>query len=365
MTDDDLLVFCEAGLYDPVAANAAETRGLIERLIDQGWTADEIVAATADRDLSEVAFDANVQTEPEFTLHEAAEMLGMPVEALDQLRRTMGLAPRPFDRPSFTKAEVGAFVGMQRGRQMFTMAEANHFSRVLGSSLARIADAAVSLFLIDVEGPIREAGGTELDVVRLNEEALAALDGVASSLDPLLRMHMEDAIKRSRGSRLPGDDPNISRMAVGFIDLVGFTAFSERSSIAEIGRLVREFEDHAYDLVADHGGRVVKLIGDEVMFVAVDPGVAVEIAMALISEFQGDRVTPRGGLAYGELLTRGGDYYGPIVNLASRIGDLAVPCELLATPDIADRVPGYTFEPAGRRQLKGFEDPVTLVSLTC
>lgn len=362
---DDLAVLCAAGLYDPMASNAGDTRALIQRLLDLGWTADDIIAATADRDLTQVAFDANVPAETEYTLTEAAEMLGMTVKALDQLRRTAGLAPRPFDRPAFTKAEVGAFLGMQQGREMFTMAEANHFARVLGSSMARIADAAVSLFLIDVEGPVREAGGTELDVVRLNEQALAALDGVASSLDPLLRMHMEDAVKRSRGSRLPGDDPHISRMCVGFIDLVGFTAFSERSSAAEIGRLVREFEDHAYDLVADHGGRVVKLIGDEVMFVAVEPRVAVEIAMALISEFRGGHVAPRGGLAYGELLTRGGDYYGPIVNLASRIGDLAVPCELLATPEIAERAPDYTFEPAGRRQLKGFTEPVALVSLSC
>lgn len=363
--NDELLVFCEAGLYDPMAANAETVGAILVQLLDLGWTAEEIVAATREKDLAQVAFDANIHAEPEYSLREAAQMLSMPVEALDQLRRTAGLAPRPLDEPAFTKAEVGAFVGMQQGREMFSMDEANHFARVLGSSMARIADAAVSLFLIDVEGPVRQAGGSELDVVRLNVEASEALNSVASSLDPLLRMHMEDAVKRSRESRLPDDDPNISRMAVGFIDLVGFTAFSERSSIAEIGRLVREFEDHAYDLVADHGGRVVKLIGDEVMFVAVEPARAVEIAMALISEFRGKHVTPRGGLAYGELLTRGGDYYGPIVNLASRIGDLAVPCELLATPDIADRVPGYTFEPAGRRQLKGFDDPVTLVSLTC
>lgn len=362
---DDLAALCEAGLYDPMASNSADTRALIERLFDRGWSVEEIIAATADRDLSEVAVDANLPAETEYTLTEAADMLGMTVEALDQLRRTAGLAPRPFDEPAFTKAEVGAFVGIQQGRAMFTMAEANHFARVLGSSVARIADAAVSLFLIDVEGPVREAGGTELDVVKLNEQALSALDGVASSLDPLLRLHMEDAVKRSRRSRLPGDDPNISRMCVGFVDLVGFTAFSERSSVAEIGRLVREFEDHAYDLAADHGGRVVKLIGDEVMFVAVEPKTAVEIAMALIAEFRGGHVTPRGGIAYGELLARGGDYYGPIVNLASRIGDLAVPCELLATPEIAKRVPEYTFEPAGRRQLKGFEDPVALVSLSC
>ncbi len=358
-------MFCEAGLYDPMARDAEAVRGIIQRLLDSGWTPEAIVDATRESNLAQVASDANLHTEPEYTMVQAAEMLGVPVAALDRLRRTSGLAPRPFDEPAFTEAEVRAFGAMGQGRELFTQAEANHFTRVLGSSMARIADAAVSMFLIDVEGPVLEAGGTDLDVVRLNEQALVALDSVTASLDPLLRMHLEDAVHRSRQARLPGDDPNISRLAVGFIDLVGFTAFSEQSSVAEIGRLVREFEDTAYDLVADHGGRVVKLIGDEVMFVAADPEAACTTAMGLIAEYRGQHVTPRGGLAYGELLTRGGDYYGPIVNLASRIGDLAVPCELLATPELADRCPSRSFEPAGRRQLKGFTDPVPLVSLSC
>ena len=358
-------LFCEAGLYDPMARDADVVRAIINHLLDAGWTAEAIIEAAATSELVELAQDANVHTEPEYTMVEAAEMLGITVEELDGLRRTTGLSPRPFDVPAFTASEVGAFGGMAEGGGLFTQAEANHFSRVIGSSMARIADAAVSMFLIDVEGPVRQAGGTELDVVRQQERALGALDKVASSLDPMLRMHVEDAVHRSRQARLPGDDPNISRMAVGFIDLVGFTAFSEQSSTAQIGRLVREFEDTAYDLVADHGGRVVKLIGDEVMFVAVDPAAACATAIDLISEYRGQHVTPRGGLAYGELLTRGGDYYGPIVNLASRIGDLAVPCELLATPQLAEHCPEHRFEPAGRRQLKGFAEPVTLLSLSC
>ena len=146
---DELTALCEAGLYDPMASNSAETRALIERLFDLGWTADEIIAASPDRDLTQIAFDANLPVETEYSLTQAADMLGMTVEALDHLRRTAGLAPRPFDEPAFTEAEVGAFVGMQQGRSMFTMAEANHFARVLGSLMARIADAAVSDFVRD------------------------------------------------------------------------------------------------------------------------------------------------------------------------------------------------------------------------
>ena len=132
----------------------------------------------------------------------------------------------------------------------------------------------------------------------------------------------------------------------------------------ELAAFVGEFEAQAHDVATAEGARVVKLIGDEVMFVAVEPQAACEIAIDLIAQFRGEHVTPRGGLAYGSLLTRGGDYYGPIVNLASRIGDLAVPCELLATPDVAARC-AFDFEPAGRRLLKGFDEPVPLVSLSC
>ena len=61
-------------------------------------------------------------------------------------------------------------------------------------------------------------------------------------------------------------------------------------------------------------------------------------------------MTPRGGLALGEMLTRGGDYYGPVVNLASRVADLAVPREILVTAELRDRAggrSGLTFSPPG------------------
>jgi len=365
LTDSDLSYFEEAGLYEPDADDADDVSNLLHFLLGMGWTPDEIVEATCSCELQVLASDAALRPPAEFTLEEAAAQVDMAPEGLDHLRRSSGLAPRGIDGPGFGKADIEGFRALQAGAEMFTADEAHYFARVLGSSLSRIADAAVSLFLIDVEGPLREAGGSELDVAKRNIDAVKALDGVAAALDPLLRLHLEEAILRNRASRNLTDDPYTVRMAVGFVDLVGFTAFSERVTSAELGELVRRFEDASYDLVAEKGGRVVKLIGDEVMFVAADPQAACDVAVSLIGEFRGENVTPRGGLAYGELLSRGGDYYGPIVNLASRIGELAVPCELLATPELAERAPGYSFEPAGRRQLKGFPEPVELVSFCC
>ena len=129
--------------------------------------------------------------------------------------------------------------------------------------------------------------------------------------------------------------------------------------------LLIAFERHAHDLVQAYGGRVVKIIGDEVMFAAVDPGDACRIAHGLFEEFAGrSDLTPRAGIAWGDVLAHGGDYFGAVVNLASRIADSAVPWEILLSPEVASRVPeGYRAEPAGRRLLKGFPDPIRLSSL--
>jgi adenylate cyclase len=156
------------------------------------------------------------------------------------------------------------------------------------------------------------------------------------------------------------------------VDLVGFTPLSQRLGATELSTVVDGFESAAADTVELNGGRVVKLIGDEVMFVALEPAAACGIALALVERFGGSElgVTPRGGVAVGEVLMRGGDYYGPIVNVASRIAELAVPSEILVTGGVHDVVPDRTpkhdlqFVPAGRRMLKGFTDPVDLFAVT-
>ena len=118
-------------------------------------------------------------------------------------------------------------------------------------------------------------------------------------------------------------------------------------------------------MAAVHGGRIIKHIGDEVMFVAIDPVAGCELALALMSEFHDDGIQPRGGLAFGDVVTRQGDYYGEVVNLASRPADLAIPGEVLADENVraAAAESGFLFEGAGRRQLKGFEEPVPVYSV--
>jgi adenylate cyclase len=219
--------------------------------------------------------------------------------------------------------------------------------------------------MVDIELPSLGEDLSRTEVAIRSKEATANLQVVIDALDPLFRLHMAQAMLRNRDAAAKSAGAHGIRQAVGFVDLVGFTTLSASVSIAELSDLVREFEARARDVVSDCGARVVKIIGDAVMIAAVEPDRVARAASALLVEFGvATQVEARGGLTYGDVLARGGDYYGPVVNLAARLGDLAVPGELLATPEFVDALHGdWHFEPAGRRQLKGFAEPVPTVSL--
>jgi adenylate cyclase len=127
--------------------------------------------------------------------------------------------------------------------------------------------------------------------------------------------------------------------------------------------LIGQFEGRAFEVAWTHRGRIVKHIGDEVMFVALDAVAGCAIARDLTAAFASD-IEPRGGLCFGDVISRHGDYYGPVVNLASRLADLAVPGEVLVDAETAGSAgDAFEFGGAGRRQLKGFDRPVEVYSL--
>ena len=235
----------------------------------------------------------------------------------------------------------------------------------MGAALAQIAEAAVALYLSAAEGPLVAANATPLALAQQNLRGMQVLDAVDVALHGLFRAHMATAIRRQRRARHERSIDTVD-LTVGFVDLVGFTTLSRRMTSRELAEVIDRFEESAHDIVTARDGRLVKLIGDEVMFVVVEASAACDTALTLMERFADDpSVTPRGALAAGELLFRGGDYYGPIVNLAARLADLAVPRELLVTPEVAAQAAdvGLRFEPAGKRMLKGFDDPAVVLTL--
>jgi adenylate cyclase len=356
--------YVRAGLLDPLDPGAEQRLELLEWLRSQGFGVDDMVAAH--HDLTALAGDAIQQAGATLTMRDVSARTGMSLAQLAEVHRAAGLAPVADDVPVFTERDLRTFELLLVAAELFSWDELLQFIRVMGSSIARIGDAANALFVQDVEQPMRRSGASEVELAQRNVQASRMAGNIGDVLGTYLRLHLQQATARSRLAYRRADVPGLmAPMAVGFVDLVGFTPRAATLNADGLVDLISRFEAAAHDVITDLGGRLVKLIGDEVMFVAVEPTTGCSIAVALLRIFGSDpALTPRGGLAYGEVLSRSGDYFGPTVNLAARLAEQAVPGEVLATPELGCVTDGVRVDPAGRRMLKGFADPVALVSIT-
>ena len=130
---------------------------------------------------------------------------------------------------------------------------------------------------------------------------------------------------------------------VCFADLVGSTGVLREASPSELAKLVRTFERQVWEAVTSAGGRVVKLIGDEAMFVFDEPRVAVDVVTSLLRETAHPL---RAGLDHGPVVALGGDYYGRTVILAARLVAVAPDGAALVSESVQSAVPNAPFEPA-------------------
>lgn len=357
--------YIAAGLLDPDAPNAESRRALLDHLSDLGISLDTMRAAAAVGSLHAVGSDAAIRPGPHVPIEEVATGAGISVELL---RRVLVAAGLVVEDGNFRPTDTEIFRLFAIGAEMLGEDATLRFSRVMGAALAQVADAAIASFLVQVEDPLLRSKSDELARALATEHAVARLVEIPAVLGGLFRLHVVEAIRRQRASAAGAAGPGMFRLAVGFVDLVGFTPLARDLAPAQLGELVEDFEMVANEVVALSGGRVVKHIGDEVMFTAVDAAAGARIARSLVDRFaERHGVIPHAGLAYGLVLGRGGDFYGSVVNLASRIADIAVPEEILVTGDLVEAAAADAdlhFEPAGRRMLKGFDEPVPLWSLS-
>lgn len=357
-----------AGLYDPTDP-AHETRvELLDWLVEQGYSIAEMQHADSVDALVALPGDRRLLSGRLLTRDDAVRRTRLSPEEFDAYSTAFGFLPvdgAPRGEVGYTEAEVATIAMVAGLGSMFSESEALAFTRVVGSALGRIAEAGVSLFLADIEMPHLESGATELELAHKVAEAIGLIDGLTADLDPILRRQLKQAAERTRRTTVGPAERVEYRFAVGFVDLVGFTAVSGDMDPRELASFMGRFEGRAHDIATELGARIVKLIGDAVMLVATDAADACRAGLALMDALAGDddRVVPRGGMAYGNVVLRGGDYFGTTVNVASRLADGAVPHELLVTEELAAAAPSCDFEPAGRRMLKGFPDPVRVSAL--
>jgi adenylate cyclase len=292
-----------------------------------------------------------------------AERCGVEETLLARIRLAQGLPTDAADRlPAFVVEDVATF---RAGVSLFGELPTLAFTRVMGSAMARIAEAAVSLFLAEIEPGLADPGTTELEVARANEAAVASLAGLPRLLEHLLREHVSAAVRRQRSTRTT-DDAQTLALALGFVDLVDSTRWARSLSLREHAVALSRFESLAWDLATHHEGRVVKLIGDEAMFVCPSASAATAAALELCQAIDAEPTLPpaRGAVGYGSLLLRDGDYFGSLVNLVARCVKLPPPGAVVVTADAWDQRSGPP--PAGwiSRQLetqpvRGFEADIS------
>ncbi|HWW54122.1 MAG TPA: adenylate/guanylate cyclase domain-containing protein, partial [Acidimicrobiales bacterium] len=224
------------------------------------------------------------------------------------------------------------------------------FARVLGSAMSRVAEA-----LVSAQPGMRPNEEEQLAYAEAVLSRGSIIDDTARLIDYTWRRHLQASARRAMITD-PGEDGGVVQ-TVGFADLVGYTALSQQLSEEALSAVVDRFEELAYDVVASTGGRVVKTIGDEVMFVVGDPLNAIHLALALSDAYADDDLLSevRVALASGPVLAKDGDYFGPVVNLASRMVAVAYPGTVLVSSDIHDALanePGLAWRELRPRRLK-------------
>ncbi|TWH74051.1 adenylate/guanylate cyclase domain-containing protein [Modestobacter roseus] len=295
-----------------------------------------------------------------YTRRQVAELAGMPAERTQRLWRALGFADVADDDPAFTDADVTALARLSAlidSGFVDPLTEAS-IARAMGQTLSRLADWQTDL----VAARLAEAG-VGLGVDAGTDAVAAAVLRSTEALLPLMS-ELQDYVWRrhlaaNAGRLVLSSGADHRELAVGFADLVGYTSRSRGMGGRELGDMVEDFEGLAADVIARYRGRVVKTVGDGVLFTCADAVDAVEIALRLPVEWSADDRPPlRVGAAYGPVLTRLGDVYSPVVNLASRLTSIARPSTVLVDRELARRLlgsPAYRVRPLRQVSVRGYD----------
>ena len=336
--------------------NARVPTDLHAWLRERGASEAEIERAEAEGWVPLLALDRLLMPgEQRYDINEVAERAGTDPDTALRLWRALGFPDVGAGIRAFTDSDAEVLRRALRYGEPVEMVSLLRRARVISSAFARVAAVEADLVAEEVQ-QLRRAGTSDADVT---ERILRDIDWptVQELQDYVHRLQLRAALWR-RLAR--GTDDTMVELTVAFADLSGYTALSERLEPARLLQLVSRWETLAHDTVAEMGARIVKTIGDEVMFVGL-PGSVARAALALVRRAGGYPELPsvRAGLAHGPVLARDGDFYGPVVNLASRLTDLARAGVVLASASVHAALQNdstLSWEPIGTRHVRGIGD---------
>jgi adenylate cyclase len=335
---------------------------LLRDLAAGGVSIDEMRQALAEGRLALLPVERILAGEPRLTPREVAETAGIPVDFFIAMRQAVGIArPDPDERVCDAQDVSSAQAFAQLRGAGFPEDILLDVTRVLGAGLAQTSDAmrmAMATLLL-------ESASDEYEIAMRNAEAARELLPLMTPLmEHTLRLHIREQTRSQLFWQAEGASPNLREVWVAFADMVGFTRLGERIDPHDLGGLVMRLTDLALETVRSPV-RLVKTIGDATMLVSPGAEALLDAALTLVerAEEQDDDFPPlRAGLAGGVALSRGGDWYGRPVNLASRVTAVARPGSVLTTAEVRDAVGNdrYSWSRAGRWELKGFNERVPL-----
>lgn len=347
-----------AGIVD-----ARKRAGLLEYLDGLGFTTEQMVEAERQGRLFGLAGDVVGRSgPPSYTLRSAGEALGVPHSEVQRAWTMLGLSVASPDTPALSQADVDALATWLEMRS-YLGEPVDGFLRVLGATMARLAEAESSM--IRISEPDVWLGHTfdELTTARAWRSVAEFIPRLGAMIDAVHRQHQVSARTFLEGL---AEGPTASMVCgVGFADLTGFTALTRVLTPEELANLLTEFGGSVADVVHADGGRVVKFIGDAVMWVSASAELLAKAAADLVTHPKARKVglQVRAGLGYGELLAINGDYFGTPVNLAARLVDAAAPGQVLACAGVVKELTDWPVIARGPLTLKGFDEPVPAYEL--
>jgi class 3 adenylate cyclase len=298
---------------------------------------------------------------PRYDCEQAAALLGTDASTVSRAWRAFGL-PAPVE-PVLGEQDLEALRTWLLVKDLMGADVATALARVLGSGMARLAEATSAAMRGDTAGlgqsMDRARSGSEVVTARVYADASGLVPAIGNVLDAVHRHHLEAA---RRHFELVAPTPDSVRCGVGFADLSGFTSMSQAMPMRELSSFLSTFEEVSSETVLDAGGRVVKFLGDAVMFVAPTADATAGISCALVNHPEAAHagIEVRAGIAYGDLLAQDGDYFGPPVNLASRLVAAAQPGQILAAPALVALLGnGHHAIQQEPQTLRGITEPVT------
>ncbi len=306
------------------------------------------------------------------TPRDLAKELGVSVVSARKIWRAMGFPNIKADEKVFTQQDVAAMATIVELVREDVLNEETAIS--IARSIGQMTDRMV-VWQIEalVEDKMSSEGLSDpearREVVRLLPSVIASLEDVVTysyrrqlnSALQRLTVRVEAGLAASEEGRdgTEDDTPLPLARAVGFADMVSYTALSRTMSERTLAQMVQRFEQICAEIIAEGGGHLVKTVGDEVLFNAETPEAGADIALALSQALSDDPVLPsaRVSVVWGRVLSRLGDIYGPTVNLAARLTALADPGTVLVdqlTANVLADDERYILIPQPPQSVRGF-----------